>query len=237
MSQRISLSAVVVLQARTASRRLPGKVLETLAGRPLIAHCVERLQAANVGRVVLATTTSRTDDLLASMVADMGIDVIRGHEIDVLERFITVLQQFPADVALRATGDNPAVDVDSPRRVARALETSLADYVVESDLPYGAAVEAVRSDALTEAHAAVRNAEDREHVTTWVKRHPETFRVRFVSAPHTVRRPDLRLTVDTQEDLAYMRRVLARSGPFGGMTPLDEIIRLADRIAAPAEVA
>lgn len=237
MSPAPSATVIVVLQARTASRRLPGKALQIVSGRPLIAHCVERLRAASVGRVVLATTSARSDDVLAGLAADMGVDVVRGSESDVLARFVEVLRQFPAEIVLRATGDNPAVDVDSPKRVVRALETASADYVVESDLPYGAAVEAVRRDALLQAHAVVHDDDDREHVTTWIKRHPEQFRVRWVPAPPPVRRPDLRLTVDTAVDLAYLRRVLDAAGGADGIVPLHEIIHAADRLVKPAEVA
>ena len=146
-------NAVVVLQARTGSHRLPGKALHILAGRPLVTHCLERLIAARIGTVVLATTTASADDALVHIADNLGVPVVRGSESDVLRRFVSVVNQFPAEVVVRATGDNPAVDVDSPARLLTALETSSRDYVVERGLPYGAGVEAFRRSVLIDAGA------------------------------------------------------------------------------------
>ena len=186
--------SVVILQARMSSRRLPGKALKLLAGRPLVTHCLERLTAAGVGPVVLATTTARADDVLVGLGEAAGVRVVRGPEHDVLARFAMVLAEYPARVVIRATADNPVVDTDGPARVLRWLDEASADYVVEDGLPYGTAVEAILGDALVHADRIARDSVDREHVTTWIKRHTERFRVHVVSAPGPVRRPDLRLT-------------------------------------------
>jgi spore coat polysaccharide biosynthesis protein SpsF (cytidylyltransferase family) len=230
-------NAVVVLQARTGSHRLPGKALHILAGRPLVAHCLERLKAARVGTVVLATTTASADDALVQIADTLGIPAVRGSESDVLARFVTVVNQFPAEVVVRATGDNPAVDVDSPARLLTALETSSSDYIVESGLPYGAGVEVFRRSVLMQAHAEAEAPEDREHVTTWIKESPGRYRVTVLPAPTPLRRPALRLTVDTADDLTYMRRLLAAAGAQTRVVPLTDIIRTADRLSQLPEVA
>ena len=83
--------------------------------------------------------------------------------------------RYPVRVVIRATADNPAVDMESPRRVISIAEEQSADYVVEDDLPYGAAVEAVRVDALLDAYVSTQGLDDREHVTTYVKRMTDRF--------------------------------------------------------------
>ena len=132
---------------------------------------------------------------------------------------------------------NTSVDMESPRRVISIAEEQSADYVVEDDLPYGAAVEAVRVDALLDAYVSTQGLDDREHVTTYVKRMTDRFRVVRASAPQAVRRPDLRLTVDTEGDLAFMRHVLDAAGAREGLVPLPDIIEAADRVMAEAGVA
>ena len=97
-------NTVVVLQARMGSQRLPGKALHILAGRPLVTHCLERLMAARIGTVVLATTTASADDALVQIADTLGIPVVRGPESDVLRRFVSVVNQFPVSPATAARG-------------------------------------------------------------------------------------------------------------------------------------
>jgi len=230
-------NTVVVLQARMGSHRLPGKALHILAGRPLVTHCLERLIAAGTGTVVLATTTASADDALVQIADTLGVPAVRGSESDVLRRFASVVNQFPAEVVVRATGDNPAVDVDAPARLLTALDTSSSDYVVERGLPYGAGVEVFRRGVLMQADAEAEDPEDREHVTTWIKRSTHRHRVTVLPAPTPLRRPELRLTVDTTEDLTYMRRLLTAAGAQTGVVPLVDIIRTADNLSQLTEVA
>ena len=236
MTDRVG-SAVVVLQARMASRRLPGKAMRSIAGRPLVTHCLERLLAADVGPVVLATTTDPTDDVLAGAAESVGSAVVRGAVDDVLSRFARVVERYRVPIVLRATADNPAVDWESARRVMTSLEDETVDYAVEEGLPHGTAVEAVRTEVLMRAHALARDPSDREHVTTFVKRTSRASQVLSLLSPIPVRRPELRFTVDTLGDLSYMRQVLDVAGARHGLIPLEDVIAAADRLVQPAEVA
>jgi spore coat polysaccharide biosynthesis protein SpsF (cytidylyltransferase family) len=204
--------AGIVLQARMDSTRLPGKALMPIGDAPLVTHCLRRLVAAGVARVVLATTDRPQDDVLAGVATQLGVPVYRGEVDDVLARMAAAAEAFDLDPVVRATGDNPAVDIQAPGRVLEALRAARADYVVEQGLPCGAAVEAVTRDALRLAVREARDPEDREHVTTWVRRQTDRFRLVYPEAPAPLRRADLRLTVDLPDDLAYVRTLFARSG-------------------------
>lgn len=202
----------ILLQARMASTRLPGKALELIAGRPLVEHCLRRLVSGSVARVVLATTTLEEDDVLCDLAARLGVAVYRGSDADVLDRMARAAEAFDLDPVVRATGDNPAVDVDAPRRALAALKALHADYVCEDGLPHGAAVEAVTREALLRAAREAGDPGDREHVTTWVKRRGDLWNVVFPQAPAPLCRPELRVTVDTPADLAHVRSLFARTG-------------------------
>jgi spore coat polysaccharide biosynthesis protein SpsF len=229
----VTVAAVpIVLQARMGSHRLPGKVLAEIAGRPLLEWCLLRLAAANVGPVVLATTTLAADDRLEALAARLGVETVRGPEEDVLQRFALAADYLSARFFVRATADNPAVDIDAPGRVVAAITEGGADHVVEAGLPIGAAVEAVRTAALYQALAQSRDPYDREHVTPFLYRNPGRFLALNPPAPAPLHRPDMRLTVDTADDLAFMRRVLARATPAGELSGLTEIIRAADAVKA-----
>jgi spore coat polysaccharide biosynthesis protein SpsF len=202
----------IVLQARLASSRLPGKALAPIGERSILEHCLRRLMFAGVAPVVLATTTRDDDGALADVAHRLGALVFRGDATDVLGRFVAAADAFDFDYVIRATGDNPGADIQAPGRLLAALRASQADYVHESGLPYGAAVEAVTRAALVRAADEATELTDREHVTTYIRRHTQLFRVLQVPAPAPLRRPDVRLTVDTAEDLEHVRQVFARTG-------------------------
>jgi spore coat polysaccharide biosynthesis protein SpsF len=196
----------IILQARMGSRRLPGKSLMLLAGRSILEHCLTRLRPAGLPLVV-ATTDRPEDDAIACEAGRLGALVFRGSTDDVLRRYIEAARTFDIRTVVRATGDNPLVDTDGPRRVLELVRNVRADHVVECGLPVGTAVEAVTLAALERAEALVTDPYDREHVTSLVRRD-----VRFQSlramAPRDLRRPGLRLTVDTQEDFDFVARTL-----------------------------
>jgi spore coat polysaccharide biosynthesis protein SpsF (cytidylyltransferase family) len=219
--------AGIVLQARMDSSRLPGKAMLPIGDAPVVTHCLRRLVAAGVARVVLATTDRPQDDVLADTATALGVSVYRGDVDDVLARMRAAAETFDLDPVVRATGDNPAVDIQAPGRVLEALRAMRADYVVEQGLPYGAAVEVVTREALRAAARDATDREDREHVTTWVKRQTDRFRIVYPEAPAPLRRPDLRLTVDLPEDLLYVRTLFARSG--ADEPSLSRLIQVAGR--------
>ena len=202
----------IVLQVRYASTRLPGKALETIGPYSIVEHCLRRLVAAGVARVVLATTTDPEDDPIVAVARGIGVGVFRGSRNDVLGRYVAAAAAFGFEFVVRATGDNPAVDVQAPGRVLSAIRSTGADYVCERGLPRGAGVEAVTVAALRRAAACATGADDREHVTSWIKRNEDQFRLVESPAPAPLERPALRFTVDTRDDLGYMRSLFARTG-------------------------
>ncbi len=225
--------AGIVLLARRASARLPGKALSVIGTRTILEHCLLRLGAARVGPVVLATTTQPDDDVMAVIATRLGVPVHRGPADDVLGRTLEAADVHGFDVVIRATGDNPAVDTAAPARVLAHLAANDADYACEADLPIGAGVEAITRTALARCAAEAVAGPDREHVTTLIKRETGRYRVVLAAAPVRLRRPDIRLTVDTPDDLAYVRRLFGWAG--GDEPSLGRFIQVAD--AAAAEVA
>jgi len=225
----------VILQARMGSRRLPGKVLARIGTRTLIEHAVLRLAVSGLP-VIVATTDRPEDDAVEREACRLGAQVFRGDADDVLGRFIEAARTFDLSAVVRATADNPCVDADGPARVLALARRIEADHIVECGLPVGAAVEVVTRDALERARALVADPYDREHVTSFLRRDPR-FRALRVVAPGDVRRPGLRLTVDTQEDLDFMRAVLAATGAGTRLPRLAEVIRAAEllRVRAAAQ--
>ena len=195
----------------------------------MLEHCIERLRVASDLQVILATTTRGEDDCLEREGHRLGVAVVRGPTDDVLGRFLLVASKFSLTDVIRATADNPAVDIGSPRRVLEVRRTTGADHVVESGLPYGTAVEAISTDALRRQAALASDAGDREHVTPLMQRDPRFTCVRAM-APAVVCRPELRMTVDTAEDLQFVRDVFRRAEMHAPRpVPLAALIAAADQ--------
>ena len=222
------MRTAIILQARLGSSRLPGKVLARLGGRTLLEHCLTRLDQSGLPLIV-ATTDRDEDDAVEAEAERCGAIVFRGAAEDVLSRYIAAASRHGIDAIVRATGDNPLVDPEAPRRVLEFAGNLRADHIVEFGLPVGAAVEFVTRDALERASALITDPYDREHVTSFVRRD-----VRFQSlramAPRDLRRPGLRLTVDTAEDLAFVTRVLESCNAAGSVPSLATVIQAADAL-------
>jgi spore coat polysaccharide biosynthesis protein SpsF len=231
----MSARAAIVVQARMGSARLPGKSLAPIAGRSILARVIERLAHQGELPVVLATTTLLEDDLLCDEADRLGITVLRGSADDVLGRYAFAASLLGVPALIRATADNPAVDLEAPLRTLDILQRSGADYVVDYGLPVGATVEAIAVPALVRAAALATDAYDREHVTPFIRRDGRSRAVDAL-APTALRRPDLRFTVDAPDDLDYMRRVYLDAGPADTPWPLAALIAAADRVRVRAEL-
>jgi spore coat polysaccharide biosynthesis protein SpsF (cytidylyltransferase family) len=145
---------------------------------------------------------------------------------------VQVVESYGLTEVIRATADNPCVDMDAPLRTLTLLRRTRADHVVEHGLPYGAAVEAVSGSALIRANALATEPYDREHVTPLIRRDP-SYRAVVAVAPGFLRRPSLRLTVDTYEDLKAVRAIVTeaeREHPAPVL--LKDLITVALRMAA-----
>lgn len=219
------------LQARMGSSRLPGKVLMDIEGRSVLGRAICRLRASEaIDEVAVLTTELGRDDAVAREAERFGVPVFRGSEDDVLARFHGAAERFGPDIVIRATADNPLIDIGSLDRIVTRLMTDRLDYCVEIELPYGAATEALTAQALRRTHERANEPRHREHVTMYIREHPEEFSFAFPPAPDALRHPEIRVTVDTEEDLTFMRRLIASMPEGATPIPLQEYLPLAARI-------
>jgi spore coat polysaccharide biosynthesis protein SpsF (cytidylyltransferase family) len=224
--------AAIVVQARMGSRRLPGKVLAELGSRTLLEHCVYRLRGNRLP-IIVATTDLPEDDAIERAARRLNLDVFRGAEDDVLSRILGAARAFDLTHIVRATADNPLVDCEGPRRVLELVRRVQADHAIECGMPVGTAVEAVTVEALHRSQALIADPYDRRHVTSFVRR-DNRFRALRAVAPGDIRRPGLRLTVDTPEDLDFLRAVFVSLGVVHEAPRLSAIIRAAESLLVRA---
>ena len=224
----MSRAAVVVL-ARMGSRRLPGKALRDVGGKPLIARVLGRVALARRATpVVLATTAAMEDEPLVRLACEFGVRVFRGAREDVLGRLIACCDAFGLDRLVRISGDSPFIPpalIDDC--IALHDETS-AEFVTNlypRRFPPGASVELITADALRRIAAATNEPADREHVTRFVYMNPDRFDI--VSLPGGVQCQDVRLTVDTEADLGRAIAIVAGLGALPEHGALETVIDLA----------
>jgi spore coat polysaccharide biosynthesis protein SpsF len=197
------------LQARMGSTRLPGKVLLRMHGKSVLERAVDRLRAAStLDGVVILTTTLAEDDAVAAEAHRLGAASFRGPDRDVLARFRQAAVFFRPDIIVRATADNPLIDIGSVDRIVEALQTGALDYCMERNLPVGAATEAITSAALQRVDCLGRMPHHREHVTIYVKEHRDEFLAAFPDPPEELRLPGVRITIDTADDFAFVDSLL-----------------------------
>lgn len=219
---------VAIVQARMTSTRLPGKVLADLAGAPMILRQLDRVaRARTLDAIVVATSTDASDDPLAEVVEAAGCPVVRGSLDDVLDRFIAAVDASGADVVVRITADCPLISPRVIDEVVTAFRESGADYLSNTmapTFPDGLDVEVVRADVLRAVAAEATDAPEREHVTLGVYRRDDRFTIGNLAGDRDL--SSLRWTVDTPEDLAFVRAVYAELLQETPEFDLDDVLTL-----------
>src|SRR5262252_3380757 len=208
------MKTVVVVQARTGSTRLPGKVLLSLAGRPLLHRMLERVVAAKTpSTVVVATTCEPADDVIVKIAKKAGVACFRGHATDLLDRHYAAGIAFGADVVVKIPSDCPLVDPAVIDRVigyyiAHADSADFVSNLQPGTYPDGNDVEVIPLDVLATAWREAVEDHQREHTTPFIWERPDRFRLHHVawetgldySSTH-------RWTIDYPEDYRFLAAV------------------------------
>lgn len=226
----VVMKVEAIIQARVTSTRLPGKVLKDIVGKPMLWHLLNRLRSANrIDNVILAIPRSTQNDKLENFAKELKLPCFRGSEDDVLSRYYEAAVEFGAEVIVRITSDCPLIDPWVTDTVIAAHLNSDADYTSNRGFPRGLDTEVFNLDALNRAYKEANRNYEREHVTPYIYQHPNLFKIESVEANGKLRRPDLRLTVDTEEDLRLIREIFKRLYRDGRIFYTEDVIDLLDK--------
>jgi len=205
------MRVVAIIQARMGSTRLPGKVLMPIAGKPVLWHVIHRLRKCKtVDSIALAISTNPVDDPLEKFGENVGINVIRGPEDNVLERYYIAAKALQADIIIRVTGDAPLIDPDWIDHLVLELIDQKIDWVGgDPEIPsIHEGFSPFTFKALEKLiHDAGNDPAAREHVTAYFKEHPEFVPIAYVNPGPEYRFSGARISVDTPADLRFLEEV------------------------------
>lgn len=222
------------------SSRLPGKVLAPLGGRPALEVMIERLRKIErLDQIVIATTVNATDDPLQSLAERLGVGIWRGSEDDVLQRVLDAARAHEADVIVEFTGDCPLIDPEIAAQVIDVYQRAKVDYVsnvMTRSYPMGMETQVFARSILEDVARRTQDAHDHEHVSLYIYRNPQLYSLQNVAAPEALTRPDLRLTLDTKEDLAVIAAVYEALAPKSPVFSLAEMLAFLDANPAIAAI-
>ena len=224
------VKVVCIVQARMGSTRLPEKVLMSLSGKPMLVHIIERLKLAEtLDSIVIATTSLMQDDPVAELARREGVLCFRGSEDDVLSRYIGGAEMAGADVIVRITGDCPLIDPETVDNVVRCFLKHDYDYVSLTSAEgfiRGLDTEVFSMQALKKADELAKDKPSREHVTLYIYRHEEDFRVAAYRAGQELCHPDWRLCVDEEDDFKLIEKIYDRLYKPGSIIDIRDVVEL-----------
>lgn len=205
---------VAIIQARMGSRRLPGKSMANLAGKPLLWHVLQRVKRSKqLDEIVLATTTKLEDDVLTQIARECGVSVFRGSENDLVDRYYQAARKFKADIVVRICADNPCLEPAEIDRIIEHHKRGESDFssntynIDGNGYPDGLGAEVFDFDTLEELWRVTKDPKHREHVHSYFYDNRDKYVIGTVPCPQEFRRPELKLDVNTEEELKFIRAI------------------------------
>ncbi len=213
-----ALKVAAIIEARMRSSRLPGKLMLPIVEKPALAHLFERLRRCKkLDDIILATTETPCDVVLADFAQRQDVNFFRGSENDVMSRVLYAAREFDVDVIVEITSDCPLVDTAMVDAAIDQFFTGKLEYlsnVIKRTYPRGLDVQIFTRTALERTFESTGDPVDREHVSLFIYEHPEIFRLGHFGCEGTrLEWPEQRITLDTPEDYFVIRSVFENLYP------------------------
>jgi len=196
-----------IIQARSNSARLKNKVLLPLpfnGAKTILNHIIDRISLCNeIKKIIIATTSNIEDDIIEKKSIADNVDFFRGSENNVLERFYFAAKKFNLDIIIRLTADNPCID---PLIITQVLSQHInkkADYTDSNGLPLGMNVEVISFEALEKSFLNAKELYELEHVTPYIYKRTDVFKIQTINFNINPKLSDLRFTIDYPSDYAF----------------------------------
>ncbi|MCT7522599.1 hypothetical protein N5T57_06665 [Aliarcobacter cryaerophilus] len=192
----------VIIQARMGSTRLPAKVLKQIGNKNLLEHILFRLTKLNHNvEIVIATSILDKDDAIELFCKENEVRYFRGSETNVLERYYMCTKENKFDHIVRLTGDNPFTDIEELDNLINLHLKTKSDYSRSFfNLPKGVGAEIFSFEALEQSYKYGDKENHKEHVNEYIEENEDRFKIAELKVEKGKNRPDISLTVDTEDD-------------------------------------
>lgn len=219
-----------LIPVRLRSERLPGKALLPLAGRPMVAHLLDRVAASRHIRrredIVVCTTTDASDDPLQAAVEAEGCSAFRGSVDDIIQRFRDAIEHFGFDAVIQADGDDPLSATEyMDATMDQLLSDGSLDIVTVTGVPLGTATKSFTAAAMNKVHAAYRTERNDTGFIYYFTRSGLCRHEPIEASEPRHRHDRARLTLDYEADLELFSRI------FDALYRPGEVFSLADVVA------
>lgn len=221
------------------STRLPGKILKPFyGGKTLLETLLFNLHKVSDAKVIVATSVNENNNQLERYLKGKGEIVFRGSENDVLDRYIQAAEVNNVEGIVRICSDNPFLDWHGVSQLIDKAKMSNADYIGfrVNNKPsilthFGFWGEFVRLSALKSvAETTATNTPAHEHVTYHIYNHPEKYTCEWIECPDFLQgRNDIRLTIDTPDDLANALKVYSDLKNINDDFSLEDVVNYLDK--------
>ncbi len=226
------MKILAITQARIGSTRLPEKIIRKIEGDTLLEIHLKRIQKSNtITKLKVATTTETNTNKIIRICKNMGVEVYQGSINNVLERFYETAKPESPDWVVRLTSDCPLIDpVEIDHVVTFAIERDLdyASNTLKPTFPDGIDAEIFKFSALQKAHKEAKLISELEHVTPYIYKNSTFFGGSLFTSDcviNTENLSDVRITVDTLQDLIVIEKLIALFGPDKGWREYVNVLR------------
>ena len=239
------MKIVVTIEARMTSTRLPGKVLKNLSGKPMLQWIVERARPSkNIDEIVIVTSDESSDDPIVELSRRVNVPCCRGSLEDVLGRLTMCAESRNADLIVKLSGDNPLYHYDLIDSMVECFLNSNYDFLcttfmafskvwnVPRTFPLGLGVAIFPLAILKDVNRLAVDPNERESIVKYIIDRPDKYRLGAFNAEGKfakLNRPELRLTVDTEEDLELMEQIFNSLSKEGICFSIDKSIEFLDK--------
>jgi len=213
------MDVLVITQARTGSTRLPEKVLREIKHKSLLQIHIERIiKAKNISKLIIATTTDKSDDAIVKIADKLGIDYYRGSVDDVLDRFYQAAKKYKPKWIVRLTSDCPLIDPELIDKIVECAKNRDLDYcsnILVETYPDGEDIEVFKFSALEKAWKEAKLKSEREHVTPFIRKNSGFVRGKIFTSdnyPCEENYNKVRLTVDELGDFKVIEYLIGKLG-------------------------
>ena len=201
-----------IIQARTGSKRFPNKILMKVFNKTLLEFLLDRIKRLKRSiKIIVATTKKKKDQKIINISKKNNVSVFCGSETNVLKRYFDIVNKKKPDTIIRITSDCPLIDISYVEELLNYFLNSDYDYVNNFDhkyLPEGFCCEIFNYITLAKTYKFAKSKFDKEHVTSYIWKHPNRFKIKYFKTKKKMNLKDLRLTLDYFEDYLLIKKII-----------------------------